>query len=136
MSTMKAVVLYAPGPPSSLKIESRPIPTASLGQVLIKVHDFGLNRSKLFTRLGRSPNVRLPRILGIEAVGTVSACPGGEHEVGKTAATVMGGLGREVDGGYAEYTFVKAEYARVVKTKLPWDILGALPEMFHTSWER
>lgn len=134
MARMKAVILYAPGPPSALKIETRPIPTAAPGQVLINVHAFGLNRSELFTRLGDSPNVRLPRILGIEAVGTVSACPGGELEIGETVATCMGGLGREVDGGYAEYTLVKAEYARVIKTKLPWDILGALPEMLQTSW--
>lgn len=134
MTTMKAVVLYEPGPPSTLKIEQRPIPTASPGQVLIRVHAFGLNRSELFTRLGQSPNVRLPRILGIEAVGTVAECPGEEHKVGETVATCMGGLGREVDGGYAEYTLVMAEYARVVKTKLAWDVLGALPEMLQTSW--
>ena len=106
---MKALVLYATGPPSSLKIETRPIPTASIGQVIIKVNTFGLNRSELFTRLGHSPNERLPGILGIEAAGTVSACPGGEHELGETIDTVMGGLGREVDGGCAEYTLVKAE---------------------------
>lgn len=46
----------------------------------------------------------------------------------------MGGLGREVDGGYAEYTLVKAEYARAVRTELPWSVLGALPEMLQTSW--
>lgn len=131
---MKAVVLYSPGPPSVLKIEQRPIPTAAPGQVLIRVHAFGLNRSELYTRLGHSPNVRLPRILGIEAVGIVAESPSGEHKVGDIVATCMGGLGREVDGGYAEYTLVKAEYARVIKTKLSWDMLGALPEMLQTSW--
>jgi NADPH:quinone reductase-like Zn-dependent oxidoreductase len=134
MTTMKAVVLYAPGPPSALKIEQRPIPKAAPGQVLIRVHAFGLNRSELFTRLGQSPNVRLPRILGIEAVGVVSECPGEEYQVGETVATCMGGLGREVDGGYAEYTLVKAEFARAIETDLPWDVLGALPEMLQTSW--
>lgn len=134
MATMKAVVLYAPGPPSALKIEQRPIPKAAPGQVLIRVHAFGLNRSELFTRLGHSPNVRLPGVLGIEAVGTVAECPGEEHAVGETVATCMGGLGREVDGGYAEYTLVKTEFARAIKTKLPWDVLGALPEMLQTSW--
>lgn len=46
----------------------------------------------------------------------------------------MRGLGREVDGGYAEFTLVKAEYARAVRTDLPWNVLGALPEMLQTSW--
>lgn len=134
MATMKTVVLYAPGPPTALKIEQRPIPKPAPGQILIRVHAFGLNRSELFTRLGHSPNVRLPRILGIEAVGIVAECPGEEHAVGETVATCMGGLGREVDGGYAEYTLVKADFARAIKTELPWDVLGALPEMLQTGW--
>lgn len=131
---MKAVVLHTPGGPEALKIEQRPIPKASKGQVVIQVKAFGLNRSELFTRLGLSPNVKLPRILGIEAVGLIHEAPGGEFPIGQVVATCMGGLGREVDGGYAEYTLVKAEYARTIETKVPWDVLGALPEMLQTSW--
>lgn len=133
-TTMKAVVLYKPGGPESLKIEQRPIPQPHKGQVLIRVKAFGLNRSELFTRLGHSPNVMLPRILGIEAVGTIAEAPGGEFQEGEVVATCMGGLGREVDGGYAEYTLVKAEYARAIKVQVPWNVLGALPEMLQTSW--
>ena len=82
--TMKAVVIYEAGGPEVLKIESRPIPEAKEGWVLIKVKAFGLNRSELFTRQGHSPNVGFPRILGIEAVGVVEAAPGaasGSHQV-------------------------------------------------------
>lgn len=61
---MKAVVLHHPGPPSVLKVEQRSIPTPSAGELLIRVRAFGLNRSELFSRLGQSPNVKLPRILG------------------------------------------------------------------------
>ena len=134
MATMKAIVLYQGGAPEELKIEQRPVPKCNKGQVLIRVKAFGLNRSELFTRLGQSPNVKLPRILGIEAVGTVAEAPGGEFKEGEVVATCMGGLGREVDGGYAEYTLVKADYARVIKTEMPWDRLGGLPEMLQTSW--
>jgi NADPH:quinone reductase-like Zn-dependent oxidoreductase len=132
--TMKAVVLYRPGAPESLQIEQRPIPKPNKGQVLIQVKAFGLNRSELLTRQGLSPNVKLPRVLGIEAVGLIHEAPGGEFQKGDVVATCMGGLGREVDGGYAEYTFVKAEYARLIETKVPWNVLGALPEMLQTSW--
>lgn len=134
MANMKAVVLHHPGPPGSLKLETRPIPTPGKGQVLIQIKAFGLNRSELFTRLGYSPNVKLPRILGNEAVGLIHEAPGGEFEKGDVVATCMGGLGRQVDGGYAEFTLVKAEYARAVRTELPWNVLGALPEMLQTSW--
>lgn len=46
--------------------------------MLIRVRAFGINRSELFTRQGHSPSVTFPRVLGIEAVGTVEAAPGGE----------------------------------------------------------
>ena len=29
---------------------------------------------------------------------------------------------------------MKAEYARAVRTELPWNVLGAPPEMLQTSW--
>lgn len=99
---MKAIVLHAPGGPEALAIEDRPVPVPQRGEVLIGVEAFGLNRSELFTRQGHSPGVVFPRILGIEAVGIVEAAPGGEFTPGQTVATVMGGMGRAFDGGYAE----------------------------------
>jgi len=131
---MKAAVMHAPGGPEVLKIEQRPVPSASAGQILIRVEAFGLNRSELFTRQGHSPDVRFPRILGIEAVGTVADAPGYEFQVGQKVATVMGGLGRDIDGGYAEYTLVQAGHVRSFVSELPWQTLGALPEMLQTAW--
>jgi NADPH:quinone reductase-like Zn-dependent oxidoreductase len=133
-SVMKAVVLHAPGGPEVLRIEDRPIPVPRAGEVLIRVAAFGLNRSELFTRQGHSPGIRFPRILGIEAVGTVDAVPGGEFPIGEKVATVMGGMGRAFDGGYAEYTCVPAGQVRAFRSDLPWDCLGALPEMLQTAW--
>lgn len=132
--TMKAVVMHAPGGPQVLQLEKRPIPSASAEQVLIRVEAFGLNRSELFTRQGHSPGVMFPRILGIEAVGTVIEAPGGQFPIGQTVATVMGGMGRVFDGGYAEYTLVPASQVRALRTQLPWEVLGALPEMLQTAW--
>ncbi|KAK0334957.1 hypothetical protein LTR91_003737 [Friedmanniomyces endolithicus] len=134
MATMKAVVIYEPGGPEVLKIEQRPIPTPKQGWVLIKVHAFGLNRSEMFTRTGHSPGVPFPRILGIEATGTVSKCPGNEFPEGATVATAMGGMGRQFDGGYAEYTCVPVGQVQVLKTGLPWEVLGACGEMLQTSY--
>ena len=134
MTTMKAVVMHEAGGPEVLKIESRPIPTSQSGEVLIQVKAFGLNRSELFTRQGHSPGVKLPRVLGIEAVGLVEEAPGGEFHKGDIVVTAMGGMGRQFDGGYAEYTSVPATQVQVVKTELAWDILGAIPEMLQTAW--
>jgi NADPH:quinone reductase-like Zn-dependent oxidoreductase len=134
MRMMKAAVIYEAGGPEALKIESRPMPTPQPGEVLIRVKAFGLNRSELFTRQGLSSGVVFPRILGIEAVGTVEEAPGAEFSTGDIVATAMGGMGRNFDGGYAEFTCVPASQVQVIKTKLPWETLGALPEMLQTAW--
>ena len=134
MQTMKAAVIHEPGGPEVLKVESRPIPTPRAGEVLIRVKAFGLNRSEMFTRQGHSPGVKFPRVLGIEAVGLVEEAPGGEFRKGDVVATAMGGMGRQFDGGYAEYTCVPSTQVQVVKTELPWETLGALPEMLQTAW--
>jgi NADPH:quinone reductase-like Zn-dependent oxidoreductase len=131
---MKAAVIHEAGGPDVLKMESLPIPTPQKGEVLIRVKAFGLNRSELFTRQGHSPDVKFPRVLGIEAVGVVEAAPGGEVRKGDIVATAMGGLGRQINGGYAEYTCVPAKQVQVIKTELPWETLGAIPEMLQTAW--
>src|SRR5277367_6105806 len=126
MSTMKAAVIHEAGGPEVLKIESLLIPTPQAGEVLIRIKAFGLNRSELFTRQGHSPGVKFPRVLGIEAVGLVEDAPGGEFRKGDVVATAMGGMGRQFDGGYAEYTCVPARQVQLIKTGLPWETLGAI----------
>ncbi len=133
MSTMKAVVIHRAGGPEVLNLEDRPIPALKPGWVLIRIRAFGLNRSELFTRQGHSPNVRFPRILGIEAVGEVVEAPGRGLAPGDKVATAMGGMGRAFDGGYAEYTLVPASQVLKVETGLDWATLGALPEMVQTA---
>jgi NADPH:quinone reductase-like Zn-dependent oxidoreductase len=134
MAEMKSVVIYEAGGPEVLKVESRPVPTPKTGQVLIRVKAFGLNRSELFTRQGHSPGVKFPRVLGIEAAGVVEEAPGGEFQKGDVVASAMGGMGREFDGGYAEYTCPPASQVQKIEVKLPWETLGAMPEMLETAW--
>ncbi|BBZ30144.1 NADPH:quinone reductase [Mycolicibacterium madagascariense] len=131
---MRAIVLDAPGPPSSLTIRELPTPEPAAGWVLIAVEAFGLNRSELHTRLGLADGVTFPRVLGIEATGTVAACPGGEFSVGQQVVAMMGGMGRTFDGGYAEYTCVPAGQVIAFESTLDWATLGAVPEMLQTSY--
>lgn len=135
-STMLAAVLHQPGGPDALQLEHVPIPTPKQGQVLIKIHCFGLNRSELFTRQGYTPGIQYPRILGIEATGTVAECPGGELQAGTIVFTAMGGLGRDFDGSYAEYCVAPVKQVVAIDSRhdLDWTILGALPEMLQTAW--
>ncbi|MBT0667299.1 zinc-binding dehydrogenase [Novosphingobium profundi] len=131
---MVAAVVYQPGGPDALKLETRSVPTPKAGEVLIKVRAIGLNRSELFTRQGHSPNVKFPRVLGIEAVGEVALAPGGEFAPKTKVATVMGGMGRAFDGSYAQFTCVPAAQVRSFQSDLPWAQVAALPEMLQTAW--
>ena len=92
----------------------------------------------MFTRQGHSPAVKFPRILGIEATGVIEEAPGNEDRFkeGDVVATAMGGMGRDFDGGYAEYTVVPASQVQIVEStdQIPWETLGALPEMMQTTW--
>ncbi|MFQ6329918.1 zinc-binding alcohol dehydrogenase family protein [Nocardia sp. CWNU-33] len=132
--TMRAAVLDAPGPPEALHLRTLPIPTPQRGQVLIRVRAFGLNRSELHTRLGPAEGVTFPRVLGIEAVGEVAACPGGEFEAGQQVAAMMGDMGRTYNGGYAEYSCVPVAQVIPFSSDLDWATLGAVPEMLQTAY--
>ena len=133
--TMRAIVIEEPGGPEVLEIRDdwlKPAPVP--GRVLIRVMAFGLNRGELYTRLGHSPSVTFPRVLGIECAGIVEAAPDTPFEPGQTVVATTGGMGRAYDGGYAEFTSVPAEHVHAVETTLDWTQLAAAPEIFHTAW--
>ncbi len=129
---MKAAVTTQVGDPEVIQIQEVPKPDVKSGWVLINVKAFGLNRSEIFTRKGDSPGVEFPRIQGIECVGIVDEDPSNTYEKGQQVAAIMGGMGRFFDGGYAEYVLVPLEIVFPFNSNLPWNILGAIPEMFQT----
>jgi NADPH2:quinone reductase len=131
--TMRAVVVDQPGPPEVLQLRELDVPHAEPGQVLIRVRAFGLNRSELHFRQGVASSGTFPRVPGIEATGIVAAAPGAEFSEGTQVATLMGGMGRAFDGGYAEYVLVPAAQVLPFASGLPWEQLGAVPEMLQTA---
>jgi NADPH:quinone reductase len=132
---MRAVVLSGPGPVENLELRELPLPAEREGWVRIRVEAFGLNRSEYHTRLGFAEGVVFPRVLGIEAAGTVDWAPADSGlERGQRVVTMMGGMGRTYDGGYAEYTSVPQEQVIPFQSELPWEVLGAVPEMLQTAY--
>ena len=129
---MKAAVTTKAGSPDVIEVQELPVPLAQEGWVLIKVKASGINRSEMYTRQGHSPNVRFPRVQGIECVGIVEDDPSGTYQKGQQVAAIMGEMGREFDGGYAEYTLVPLRIVFPFQSDLPWEVLGAIPEMFQT----
>ena len=131
---MKAVVTFEPGSSNQLMLVERPIPEPGVGWVLVRIRAFGLNRSELMTRKGLSPNVKFPRVLGIECAAEVEYDPSGQFEKGQKIFALMGGMGRDFDGSYAEYATLPKSILVPIQSSLPWATLAATPEMYQTVY--
>lgn len=129
---MRAIVLEKFGGLDSLVYTEIPKPSPKDGEVVIKVRGFGLNHAELHMRRGEWAEAA--EVSGIECVGIVDSCPGGEFPVGGKVAALMGGLGRTINGSYAEYTRVRAANVALIESDLPWSQLAALPETYAVAW--
>src|SRR6204780_5881375 len=129
---MRAIVIEKFGGLDSLVIKEIPEPEPAAGHVVIQVKAFGINHAEIHMRRGEWAEAA--EVSGIECVGIVDSCPGGEFPVGAKVAALMGGLGRTINGSYAEYTRVRAPNITLIESELPWSQLAALPETFATAW--
>lgn len=131
---MRAVVLHEVGVPEKLILEERPIPQVKEGWSLVKIKGFGINHSEIFTRKGLSPSVQFPRILGIECVGEVVETTSNMFSVGQKVVSIMGEMGRDFDGSYAEYALLPNQQIFPISSSLDWSDLAAVPETFYTAF--
>src|SRR5947208_10460042 len=129
---MRAIILTGFGGLDCLEYAELPKPLPKHGEVVIKVKGFGLNHAEMHMRRGEWAEAA--EVSGIECVGIVDACPGGEFPVGAKVAALMGGLGRTINGSYAEYTRVRAANVAPIESYLPWAELAAIPETYATAW--
>ena len=130
--TMRAIVLEKFGGLDSLVYTDIPKPLPIDGEVVIQIRGFGLNHAE--THMRRGEWAEAAEVSGIECVGIVDSCPGGEFPAGAKVAALMGGLGRTINGSYAEYTRVRTANVTPIESDLPWSQLAALPETFSTAW--
>jgi NADPH:quinone reductase len=131
---MKAVVLEKPCIAEELVVREVPKHQVKPGWVLIKIKAFGINRSEIFTRQGDSPSVKLPRIIGIECAGEVEDPSDSSFKKGQRVVSMMGGLGREYDGSYAEYALIPSVQVYPINNDMEWAELAAIPEMYYTAY--
>lgn len=132
---MKAMVLEKPCSTEEMKIKNVPIPEVKEGWVLVKVKAFGINRAEIFTRQGDSPSVKLPRIIGIECVGTVENPSDSSLKKGDKVFSMMNGMGRKFDGSYAEYILIPKNQVYLLKlSEESWEKLAAYPELYYTAY--
>ena len=131
---MKTVKIYQAGGPEQLIYQDVPTPDIKEGWSLVKIKCCGINHSEIFTREGKSPSVRFPRILGIECVGEVTQSSTPALAVGQKVVSIMGEMGRAFDGSYAEYVLLPNEQIYPVHTDLDWTTLAAIPETYYTAF--
>jgi len=148
--TMKAAVLRQFGNPDVLRYEDIDTPKPKPGHILIKVLAAGLNRLDHYLRNGSvMPNLPLPHILGVDAVGEVVELGEGVRNVqigdrvipaagftlneeddknrplAKSASFVVPGV--HIWGSYAQYMEVPARWAVKDETGLSPAEVATLP---------
>ncbi|MCP3466988.1 alcohol dehydrogenase catalytic domain-containing protein [Bradyrhizobium sp. CCGUVB23] len=113
---MRAIVLEKFGGLDSLVYRDIPEPEPKAGHAVIEIKAFGLNHAELHMRRGEWAEAA--PVSGIECVGLVKFCPGGEFPVGAKVAALMGGLGRTINGSYAECTRVPVSNVALIEADL------------------
>jgi NADPH2:quinone reductase len=129
---MRAIVIKQYGGPEVLEIRERPVPEPKPGHVLIEVKAFGLNHAEIYFRKGAWGDVA--EISGIECAGLVTASPDGRLAHGQKVVALVGGMGRTINGSYAEYVLVPVTNVASITTELSWEDLAAIPESYVTAW--
>src|SRR6201997_4090509 len=122
---VRAIILNGFGGFESLVIKEFPRPEPKAGHVLIAVKAFGVNHAETHMRKGEWAEAA--EVSGIECVGEVVAAPGGEFHHGDKVAAFMGGMGRTINGSYAELTLVPATNVMKVTTDMPWEEFAVIP---------
>jgi NADPH:quinone reductase-like Zn-dependent oxidoreductase len=154
--TMKAAVLRQFGNPDVLRYEEIDTPKPKPGHILIKVLAAGLNRLDHYLREGSvMPNLPLPHILGVDAVGEVVELGEGvpSVQIGDRVIPAPGFTLNEEDdknrplanspsfvvpgvhiwGSYAQYMEVPARWAVKDETGLSPEEVATLPVVLGTS---
>jgi NADPH:quinone reductase-like Zn-dependent oxidoreductase len=129
---MKAIVLQEYGGVDQLIMQGVPDPILGNGEVLIAIKAFGINRAEILMRKGLWGDVA--SVIGIECVGTIVDDPSGKFKAGQTVAAIMGGMGRIINGSYAEFTCIRSENVFALNTDIDWSHLAAIPESYATAW--
>jgi propanol-preferring alcohol dehydrogenase len=119
---MRAAILERPGQP--LRVSELPVPDPGPGQLLLKVQACAVCRTDLHLRDQEIPANKLPVVLGHQIVartpdgrrvgvpwlgwtdGTCEYCTGGRENLCPSAAFT----GRDIDGGFAEWTVADERY--------------------------
>ncbi len=57
-----------------------------------------------------------------------------KFKTGTKIVSIMGEMGREFDGSYAEYVLIPNEQVYPIESNLSWEVLAVIPETYYTSY--
>ena len=131
---MKAIAITQPGGPEVLQLIERADPVAGVGECLIRVQAYGINRPDLLQRKGAYPPPAgasdLPglEVAGVVEAGDAQALADAGLKVGDAVCALVAG------GGYAELCV--APVVQCLPVPKGWSMAEAasLPETFFTVW--
>ncbi|MEP6903464.1 MAG: NADP-dependent oxidoreductase [Actinomycetota bacterium] len=132
---MKAVVLKEYGGADVLSYEDAEKPAPQADDILIKVHNIGVNpvEWKIRNGLGKMFGLKLPIILGTEISGTVEEV-GADVKKIKAGDEVFGNVNMMRGGGYAEYVIAKESEIAQKPNSIDFAHAAAIPVGALTSW--
>ncbi|MDM4765325.1 NAD(P)H-quinone oxidoreductase [Pelomonas sp. SE-A7] len=131
---MKAIAVSRPGGPEVLQVVERPDPIAGVGECLIAVEAYGINRPDVLQRKGvYPPPPGASDLPGLEVAGRVvagdaAALSAAGFKLGDAVCALVAG------GGYAELCV--APVGQCLPVPAGWTMAEAasLPETFFTVW--
>jgi len=131
---MKAIAITQPGGPEVLQLIERADPVAGVGECLIRVQAYGINRPDVLQRKGAyPPPAGASDLPGLEIAGTIEsgdaqALAAAGLKVGDAVCALVAG------GGYAELCV--APVVQCLPVPKGWSMAEAasLPETFFTVW--
>ena len=129
-TAMTQGVLDQPGGPDRLTVEHGPMPAPGPGQVLVHTEAAGVAFNDSTTRRGSNPG-RLPRVLGFDVVGRITA-------VGREVTTLQEGQRVAAligTGGSSSDVVVDAKLAVAVPTDLDPAEIDALVLNYAPAWQ-
>jgi len=132
----RSVRVYEYGGPEVLRIEDLEVPEPGVGEVRLRIHAIGLNRTELTLRSGRVPvKPTLPIQMGFEAAGVIEAL--GQNvsglSVGDRVALVPAYSASQY-GLYGEASLAPARSLVAIPDNVSFEEAAATWVAFGTAW--
>lgn len=129
---MKVAVIHSFGGSDKIKIEDSPRPQIKSDEVLVKIHDAGINPIDWKVREGfrKSSSTQFPLILGQDFAGEIVDI-GPKVKDFKKGDSVFG----FARGAYAEYAAVSVDRIAQIPKSLDFETASAIPTAGLTAWQ-